>query len=235
MKDIQNPQIQDVCREREELKEISRRLNLPESISPADIREADDALEKRLECRRPMDNISGRLEGHSAGEMKESYDLKRDLEAVNPNYELGAQWQENCQRCVPAYELRRRGYDVTALPRISGEETDESSLPVSPFRVWKNPEIISCSGDGLEDIRENMEKWGDGARAEISVVWNKTNSGHVFVAEQVNGETRFYDPQNGSADVSDYFKMVEPGSVQLCRIDNLDVTDRIKECCKVRC
>jgi SPP1 gp7 family putative phage head morphogenesis protein len=39
------------------------------------------------------------------------------LKGTNPNYALGWKYQNNCQRCVPAYELRRRGYDVTAKPK----------------------------------------------------------------------------------------------------------------------
>lgn len=36
--------------------------------------------------------------------------------ATNPNFNLGRQFQINCQKCVPAYEIRMRGYDVMARP-----------------------------------------------------------------------------------------------------------------------
>ena len=34
------------------------------------------------------------------------------MDSVNPNYDKGTRWQENCQRCVWAYEFQRRGYNV---------------------------------------------------------------------------------------------------------------------------
>lgn len=159
-------------------------------------------------------------------------DLSSDVDKTNPNYELGTEWKINCQRCIPALEMRRRGYDVVAKPRV--DAFDRNDLAYDPFSVWKDPEVINCSDDGLSDIEKYMESWGDGARAQIVVTWKSTNSGHTFTAERINGKTVFCDPQNGSMDVSEYFKNVEPGSVQLCRIDNLEVTDKINECCEDR-
>ncbi len=231
MKEIQSPGGRET--ESAELREQSERLGLPRQVSRSELRAADEALEGRLDARRNV-GPGERLCARDWKKIPETRDLTRDLREVNPNYGEGLQWQTNCQRCVPTYEMRRRGYDVTALPRKTGEELRDSSLPVAPFSVWKNPEVIRCQGDGVRDIEERMKGWGDGARAEVLVVWDKTDSGHVFVAEQVNGETRFYDPQNGTADASGYFQMVKPDSVQLCRVDNLDVTDRIRECCKGR-
>ena len=36
-----------------------------------------------------------------------------NVRATNPNYNFGAAFQNNCQKCVPTYEMRMRGYDVT--------------------------------------------------------------------------------------------------------------------------
>lgn len=38
------------------------------------------------------------------------------LAGSNPHYREGREWQQNCQRCIYAYEMQRRGYDVEALP-----------------------------------------------------------------------------------------------------------------------
>lgn len=46
------------------------------------------------------------------------------------------------------------------------------------------------------------------------------------------GGTVFIDPQNGSANVRWYFDYVLEGKTELCRIDNLEVTELIKECCE---
>lgn len=42
-----------------------------------------------------------------------------DIKATNPRFFTHThEYMENCQRCVVAYEARRRGYNVIAKPRI---------------------------------------------------------------------------------------------------------------------
>lgn len=192
---------------------------------------ADKLLEDRLngkEIAEKRQTIEQRM-AEEWPRIHEKLNFAAELKKCNPNYDLGTEWKVNCQRCVPTHEMRRRGYDVTAMPR---PEADPSRLRYEPFSVWKSPEIIRCPGNGLESIREKMREWGDGARAQVVVSWKHTNSGHTFCAEQVNGKTIFYDPQTGKTDVSAYFRRVEPGATQFCRIDNQDVTEKIMACCK---
>jgi len=151
-----------------------------------------------------------------------------DLQASNPQYNEGTQWQVNCQRCVPTYEMRRRGYDVTALPN----DGSNTYLSYHPFDVWDGAQVQPCTGSGREDISSTMSEWGDGSRAQVVVVWDNSNSGHTFIAEQVNGETRFVDPQTGETDVSYYFDNVQSGHTRFCRIDNLNTSNRINDCCR---
>lgn len=223
------------------LSEMFRKNMLDPSFT---MKEANRMLERRLHfdippIRKPEERPQGeitrikppmeRLLAKDWPPIREQGSLEKELKACNPNFDKGREWKLNCQRCVPAFEMRRRGYDVTAMPRYPD---DRSGLSQSPFAMWKNPEVFRCEGNGLEDICRNMRQWGDGARAEIAVIWKKTNSGHVFCAEQVDGKTRFYDPQTGETDVTKYFKNVEPGTVQICRVDRLDVTENIKKCCR---
>ena len=157
------------------------------------------------------------------------HDVEYDLKNTNPNYDKGKKWKINCQRCVPTYEMRRRGYDVTAIP--SGIFSS-SYISYHPFEVWENAVIHNCNGSGLNDIKNAMNEWGDGARAQIVVVWNNTNIGHTFIAEQIDGVTRFIDPQTNENNVEYYFNSVSFGETQFCRIDNLEVSNRIEECCE---
>lgn len=153
-----------------------------------------------------------------------------DLRSTNPNYEPNSQWAVNCQRCVPAYEMRRRGYDVTATPKPPN--VNSSDLSYQPFAVWENPIIQQTTGNGQQDIEIQMAQWGDGARAQITVVWADGDGGHTFIAEQENGHTRFLDPQTGSENASWYFSHVLGGATRFCRIDNLNTTNRINDCCQ---
>ena len=154
--------------------------------------------------------------------------FKESLDATNPNFEFGDEWQDNCQRCVPTYEMRARGYDVTAQPCTDWDDY----LSYHPYDVWENPDVIGTSGSGLSDIQSAMNNWGDGARAQICVQWEYGDGGHTFMAEQRNGKTYFFDPQTGDTDVSWYFNEVHPGSTSFCRIDQLMPSKRILDCCK---
>ncbi len=153
--------------------------------------------------------------------------VNESLNQCNPHYDRDVyEYSFNCQRCVPAYEMLRRGYNVTAKPRIK----EEDYLSRFPYSVWEEPDVIRTSYNGRREIEEAMEVWGDGARAQIVVAWDKEDNGHTFIAEQKNGKTYFMDPQNGDLDCSHYFEEVEQNSVTFCRIDRLKPSSYIKDC-----
>ena len=162
--------------------------------------------------------------------------MEEALSKINPNghdevNDANFAWSGNCTHCVPAYELRKRGYDVSALSYTD----DPNGLSYDPFDAWEDPIIHKTPGSGREAIERAMASYGDGARVEIDVGWATSDGsgfdGHVFVAEQRDGKTYFIDPQNGDADVSWYFDHVQPGATRFARIDNLTPSDRIAECC----
>ena len=84
----------------------------------------------------------------------------------------------------------------------------------------------------IEYIKQKMKEYGDGARAEIRVVWSGKNSGHVFVAEQYEVKTLFIDPQSGESDVAYYFDYIAPSKTWFLRTDNLTINKTILECVK---
>lgn len=150
-----------------------------------------------------------------------------DVQKTNPNFSSGLPaWTDNCQRTVVAYEMRRRGYDVEALPKPARDY-----ICTHPFEVWEDPDIITCMDNGEAQICDLMRQWGDGARCVITVKWENAKAGHAFVAEQVGDETRFYDPQTGEMDASYYFQMVEWGRTRVARVDCLKPSELVKECC----
>lgn len=179
--------------------------------------------------------------------IKGVHDADRDLAAVNPGYKGPADKLDarsiNCQRCVPAYELRRRGYDVVAKPRpINRWGNPQASDPMGGAtdfkKVFVGSEWIRGGDDPLAKITEAIGGWGEGSRAEVCVSWDpgKCDSGgrHVFVAENVGGEVRFVDPQSGNNDVSCYFDIIKPNETEFARIDELDVSELIDYCCTTR-
>ena len=93
------------------------------------------------------------------------------LAGSNPHYREGREWQQNCQRCIYAYEMQRRGYDVEALPRIF-DGTDRL-----PYMYDKNGWLAVMDGakavdfpsrNTIQKMADQMANWGDGARAIVS-------------------------------------------------------------------
>ena len=77
----------------------------------------DKTLEQRREERRET-LPSGSVQGVKLSFKRQEPLLTSDenILATNPIYLLGKAFQQNCQKCVPTYEMRMRGYDVTARP-----------------------------------------------------------------------------------------------------------------------
>lgn len=62
----------------------------------------------------------------------------------------------------------------------------------------------------------------------------KGGGGHVFTAMQMDGETVFCEPQRGVIikDPDTYFVNAKPYETHVMRIDNLEFTERAKDCCQ---
>lgn len=148
-------------------------------------------------------------------------------EGLNKKYKkLYKKWHQNCQRCVPAYELRRRGYDVTAAPRKSRND----SVADSWESLFKNQEWRSVGGDDREEALLNLEaeiKLGErGSRYAITLWWQGQRGGHTFVAENVDGNVKYIDPQTGNAEYSSWMDRFSPSDVRVSRIDNLEFDEQ---------
>ncbi len=147
-----------------------------------------------------------------------------NVRATNPNFSSGLMLQINCQKCVPTYEMRMRGYDVQARPTF---DLDNDSFAQDWDKVFDNAKFESgFAGSGKADVIRLMKSFGDGARGEVVVVW-KTGESHVFVAENRNGDIHFLDPQSGELDVEYYFDNVKNDLTKLLRMDNLEPNEKI--------
>lgn len=125
------------------------------------------------------------------------------LKGTNPLYATSSRYQDNCRRCIAAYELRRRGYDAEALPSPILRDIicdklgfmDEGGWP----SMWADARPIEMAGTTGREIRKciehEMRTYGEGARAVVRVQWKGADYGYVFIAEQRGDETWFVDPQ----------------------------------------
>ncbi len=176
------------------------------------------------------DNPISKLWAKQDGEHCSGFDLRETNKKYYEDSKEYKRYKINCQRCVPAYEMRRRGYDVVAKPKAKGKDY----LSINPFSAWKNAVVLNTSDTGKQDIEHTMSSWEEGARAQVVIYWKGSKKGHTFIAEKANGEVCFVDPQNENYDASRYFDRVQKGETVYCRIDNLDPTARIRECCEDR-
>ena len=180
-------------------------------------------------------------------EIKGEHSAGSDLAKVNPNFKTkkdkDGRYSYNCQRCVPAYEARRRGLDVVAKPvkmnkwgKISAYDPfarAESYKKVFPGATWKR------GGDKPEkEITSFLLAVNGDARAEVSVSWDHALCGksgrHVFVAEKTGNAIKFKDPQSGDEDVSWYFGIIKAEETEFARVDDAEFGDLIDECLTTR-
>lgn len=143
------------------------------------------------------------------------------LKNTNPNYSLGKEYRINCQRCVPAYELQRRGYKVEALPKPANG--NNVRLGTSSFDLSQTDIHVETT---KKKLLSALAKEPDGARFVIQHGWKRGgNVGHTYTAEKIKGKVYFLDPQNGDTNAERYlddasWKSKLWGGVTWARIDN---------------
>lgn len=145
--------------------------------------------------------------------------LSKALSGTNPNYIKGVrnEYSTNCQRCVPTYEMRRRGYNVEALPN-SGDGLGRLSMIVKMWGLNKNdkyyisPKLLAGGANKKVDYNQEYADWfkfiGDmpnGARAQVGWMWKGSRAGHTIMAEKKAGKLVFIDPQTQSIKNRDEF------------------------------
>ena len=170
------------------------------------------------------------------------HSYKDDERDTNPHYEESrkkgnTEYTHNCQRCVNAYEARRRGYDVTAAARLPGN--DDLAVMMAK-NGWANVyqsgreslvPVTSRTTEGVKaKVIETVKSMGSGARVIVRVQWKRSYSGHVFIAENHDGEVVFLDPQDETSDAGSYFSYAKVNQTHLLRIDDKEFTDLIRKC-----
>ena len=183
----------------------------------------------------PADNIKDAIGSKGA-----PYSIDNALKNVNPNHSYSySEFSENCQRCVVAYELRRRGYNVTALATYEGDKLPLADMGghgngkwMGAFRGAKNEKVGGRTSQKVQENLENkMKGYGNGSRAVVRI------PGHVFNAENVNGRIKYVDAQTGtkytSKNVFGRLSSSELKGVRIVRTDNLKLSYRVKDAVKV--
>lgn len=191
----------------------------------------NDASTKRAE---PTSKVAQNIKELRAVAKKKKYRVldramtfeEADSGATNPYFALrvdGKDFRINCQTCVFAYELRRRGIELQASG-LSGTKLRKGSLR---WRIAASPTAGFVGGESLSDANLLVQQWdnnfiydlatssdshnnrmiladrvfkrvreeGDGSRFFFAYVNRSGRSGHVVTLENIDGDIRLYDPQ----------------------------------------
>ena len=146
-----------------------------------------------------------RVSGISRGDPMSFQDA--DSQRANPGWEDNPQRRDNCQTCVIAYELRRRGYDVEAKPRTH-QNYDQEKLSQDPTWAWRIPgtknmpkitngaETYESADNAFNYLQNTIES---GKRYTMSFAWGDGRGAHIVIAEKTDGNTWIFDPQSGKS------------------------------------
>lgn len=132
------------------------------------------------------------------------------VKQVNPDFPKSGT-KMNCRRATFTYEMRRRGYDVTATRSHFATGQDLQGLQSSMTGPKKHYESIwgekrvappntfakETPARRSELIFDSLGKYPNGARGELAVGW-KFGGGHSMAFEIVNGKPVIFDTQNAT-------------------------------------
>lgn len=193
-----------------------------------------------------LDNITKTEEALGIRKGSEMNFEQADGNKPNPNYIKNRAYQINCQSCVVAYELRRRGFDVEAFGN-TGQGCTPYKLSYDTNLIWidpntgEKPKKTKVSGNsGITakgNVRTNkklleknfQEATKEVGRYHITVVWN-LYSGHIFTAERLpDGTLAIYDPQTGDSHCWErYLKALSARyGIAIQRVDNMLVNTEL--------
>jgi len=153
---------------------------------------------------------------------------------ANPRYSEGGKFRTNCQKCVPVYELRRRGFNLEALPRDKNSHfvDNDRKLPSAwgekkmdyNGREVKNGRVVSKP---LSGMIKALGEFPEGSRVQMNYQYTRRRSGHTIVVEKVAKSDKypqgvmFVDPQPGT--ITNKFDPKGKNKFSLLRLDNRDI------------
>jgi len=152
-------------------------------------------------------------------------------------------FEDNCQRCVPAYELLRQGFKVTAKAKPINNTIHRADDVFDATYKYAYTQGYGSSARNVgftkAALEAELKTYPDGSRFAVGCNWSPRQGGgsHAFVAEKIKGEIVYVDPQSGiigytgfeqaRANTLRYFQM---NNVKIKRgVDLGDIVEAIKK------
>ena len=143
-------------------------------------------------------------------------------------------YRNNCQTCVVANEMRRRGYDVEAQANVLDNSNLCTELSYFCSGIWCNPVtgappdiVMVASFDTLNELVQ------EGQRFSLQWLWTPKSPsdrvyGHIVSVLREDGECFIYDPQSGKkyelAEFSSlYGHKINQSTICAFRVDNCEI------------
>lgn len=150
----------------------------------------DQIIEEREDA--PIDEETG------LKKKTKEYSIEEDVSRVNPEYNAKTGTTQNCALCSITYDMRRRGYDVSANYASYGY-TNKAMASVykdaSFSEIYKDPEKFDSA------ISSN-----GGTRGIITMTWSN-GSGHAIAYEKSDSGIKYIDAQcNKIMNATDFSK-----------------------------
>lgn len=178
----------------------------------------------------------------SIGRNTESSGESRTLEDmyihINPNFKADTShldpegYNNNCVKCVLAFEANMRGADVEAKPFVfaSGEELDKARQIDNAFN---NTDVWNVGRNKRDLVVQEIEltlkeDWGEGSRGIIQI--QSANTKHAMNVINDNGIIKVIDAQAGKqGTITQMLKGLPTRDVTLFRTDNLQIKEEYKD------
>ena len=202
-------------------------------------RAMQSAAEAELEIERvQIEEAKANAEKYGYPPITTRHTEEDDARAVNQNFKTRAwEWTHNCQRCVVAYEMRRRGIDVVALPKPRDERDGignafKDSEQINILPKTPNEHVFDAY---RREISGNSDQVG--ARYIIYLKWNEFE-GHVVIAEKTADGFMTIDAQSSRIRTSEKENRAFMGGAKNTRmnyqrIDNAEIIRRVADQCAV--
>lgn len=151
------------------------------------------------------------VDGRTGFRIKNSEMTKReDMKMVNPQFaNFSRNTKNNCMYCTTAYDMRQRGYEVSAKKSVTGHQMEdalkwykgaklETSVPLNKNSGFKTTAkaTFGLNRGVTNKVVSDLLKQGEGARGNLMLVWDKYGSGHSVVYEVENGRVVLRDCQS---------------------------------------
>lgn len=159
-----------------------------------------------------------------------------DQHVINDKYDGGsAYYSNNCYSCAIAYDMRRRGFDVEAIPDADGLDV------VSIVDCYKSGASLTRTnsqplptGYTKSAMYKDMKSMGDGAHGIFMVTW-KQGGGHAMSWEVKNNKVIIRDCQTNRVYSEQFVNRIlkysrvdtSAGGVYWLRTDNLELDESV--------